>query len=81
MDWEIPKQTPYVPVIKELERIQPRPGDVFVMHSDRALTPQQREQIQQYWKRMMEKSAMGDHALLILDNSLKLSVANPEGLK
>ncbi|OUM00571.1 hypothetical protein [Variovorax sp. JS1663] len=51
----------------DLQRLQPKPGDVFVLTVDRSLSIEQCEHLRSYWKQVM-----GDIKVLVLTEGLKL---------
>ncbi|MGE3419644.1 MAG: hypothetical protein AB7I42_26600 [Bradyrhizobium sp.] len=55
----------------ELQRLELRPGDVFVLSTDRHLPAAAHQHIRNAWR-----IAMGNVRLLIIDGGMKLGVVN-----
>lgn len=58
--------------IVEFARLEPKPGEVFILRVDAVLSEAQAEAIRAAWKR-----AMGDWPVIVLDGSVTLEVAVP----
>ena len=53
----------------DMVRLQPQPGDVYVLTSERLIAPAQAEQIRAQWR-----SVMGDVPCLVLSGGLHVGV-------
>lgn len=53
----------------DLQRLQPQPGDVYVLTIERDLTAAQTEHVRARWE-----SVMGEAKLLVLSGGMKLGV-------
>lgn len=53
-----------------LQRIEVKPGDVFVLQCEHPMSQQQLDQIQEVWHRFIGSG----HKLVVLDNGMKLGV-------
>lgn len=63
-------------IVGDLSRLRPEPGDVYVVHCDQRLRPEQVAQIREYVARCLP-----GHACLVLDAHLRLSVASADVAK
>src|SRR5574340_71474 len=57
----------------ELSRIEPKPGEFFVLHTEENLEMRALETVTQYWK-----DKVGDVPLFIIGPGARLSVCKPE---
>lgn len=64
---EKPEPEREIRFLGDLQRLQPQPGDVFVLTCTQALSADQCDHLTSYWKRVM-----GDTKLLVLCDGLKL---------
>ena len=55
--------------IPQIQRIDARPGDVFVIQSERVLSPAQRKDILEQWDKLMPNAA-----LMVIDGGQTLGV-------
>jgi len=63
--------------IGELQRLELKPGDRFVLTTDRPISHEQAERIKDVWHQFVGPER---HELLILDNGMKLGViSEPNG--
>ncbi len=61
---------PEVRILGELQRLELRPGDKFVLMCDRRISSDNLERLKAYWHQF----AGEEHKLLVLDDGLKLGV-------
>ena len=55
--------------IPQIHRIDARPGDVFVIQSERVLSPAQRKEILEQWDKLMPNAAV-----MVIDGGMTLGV-------
>lgn len=67
---------PEIEFVCELQRLQLKEGDRFVMTFDGALSRENHERIQEAWKNFVSQNREFTVPLLILDRGAKLGVVN-----
>lgn len=58
-------------MVGELQRLELKPGDVFVLHCDTPQTEESIDKMERAWNNLM-----ADHKLIILDKGMRLGVVS-----
>lgn len=73
MGWRGEKDPDKINWLGELRRVDVKPGDRFVLMTEKVLSMQHRSNLQKHWAEFMGEDA-GATKLLVLDGGMKIAV-------